>query len=133
MQALKTLFLFTQGEKDSVDEYGQNFRSLWNTMEAFGGSPGVHRGLVQSVLNQPGRVDDPSNITEKERREAEEEVAESVKAALLVSGANKRKYWKLKDELANNYLLRTDQYPHTMDKALRILGNYQTTKVITPF
>ncbi len=25
VQALKTLFLFTQGEKDSVDEYRQNF------------------------------------------------------------------------------------------------------------
>ncbi len=133
MQALKTLFLFTQGEKDSVDEYGKNFRSLWSTVEAFGRSPGVHRGLVQSVLNQPERVDDPSNITEKERREAKEKVAESVKAALLISRANKCRYWKLKDELANNYLLGTDQYPDTMDKALRILGNYQTTKVNTPF
>jgi len=45
VQALKTLFLFTQGEKDTVDEYRRNFRSLWDTVEAFGGSPGIHRGL----------------------------------------------------------------------------------------
>ena len=102
-------------------------------MEAFGGSPGVHEGLVQSVLNQAGRVSDPNNVTEKERREAEEEVAESVKAALLISGTDKRRYGKLKDELANNYLLGTDQYPNMMDKALQILGNFQTTKVNTPF
>jgi hypothetical protein len=49
-----------------------------------------------------------------------------VKAALLISGADKRKYGKLKDELENNYLLGTDQYPDTFEKALRILGNYQT-------
>ena len=28
LQALRTLFLFTQGEKNTVDKYGPNFRSL---------------------------------------------------------------------------------------------------------
>jgi len=68
VQALKTLFLFTQGEKDTVDEYGRNFRSLWDTVEAFGGSPGIHRGLVEGLLNEPGRVANPANITATERR-----------------------------------------------------------------
>ncbi len=40
VQALKTLFLYTQGEKESVDEYARNFKSLWDTVEAFGVSPG---------------------------------------------------------------------------------------------
>jgi hypothetical protein len=48
-----------------------------------------------------------------------------VKAALLISGADRHKYGKLNDELTNNYLLRMDQYPNTFDKAARILGNYQ--------
>ena len=43
VQALKTLFLYAEGEKESVEEYGRNFRSLWDTVEAFGGSPGVHK------------------------------------------------------------------------------------------
>jgi hypothetical protein len=42
VQALKTLFLYTQTEKESVDEYARNFKSLWDTVEAFGGSPGIH-------------------------------------------------------------------------------------------
>ncbi len=42
VQALKTLFLYTQTEKESVDEYAHNFKSLWDTVEAFGGSPGIH-------------------------------------------------------------------------------------------
>jgi hypothetical protein len=54
VQALRTLFLFTQGEKDTVDKYGRNFQSLWDTVEAFGGSPGVHKGLVDGLLRQPG-------------------------------------------------------------------------------
>jgi hypothetical protein len=28
VQALKTLYLYTQGEKDGIDQYGRNFRSL---------------------------------------------------------------------------------------------------------
>ena len=53
VQVLKTLFLFTQGEKDTIDEYGRNFQSLWDTVEAFGVSPGIHRGLVEGLLNEP--------------------------------------------------------------------------------
>jgi hypothetical protein len=46
---------------------------------------------------------------------------------------DKRQYWKLKDELANNYLLGMDQYPDTFNKAVRILGNYQTSRVNMPY
>jgi hypothetical protein len=49
VQALRMLFLFTQGEKDTIDKYGRNFRSLWDTVEAFGGLPGVHKGLVDGL------------------------------------------------------------------------------------
>jgi hypothetical protein len=43
------LFLYTQGEKEEVEKYGRNFRSLWDMVEAFGGSPGVHKGLVDRL------------------------------------------------------------------------------------
>ncbi len=78
-------------------------------------------------------MSDKNNITDNERKSVGEEVNESVKAALLISGAEKCRYGKLKDELANNYLLGTNQYPNTFDKALHILGNYQTTKPNMPF
>ncbi len=119
------LFLFTQGEKDTVDKYGRNFQSLWDTVEAFGGSPGIHKGLVDGLNKESGQVANLANITANERKATEEESNESVKAALLISGAEKCRYGKLKDELANNYLLGTDQYPDIFDKALHILGNYQ--------
>jgi hypothetical protein len=35
----------------------------------------------------------------------------------------------LKDQLANNYLLGTDQYPDTLEKAGRILSNYQSKNI----
>ncbi len=73
------------------------------------------------------------NPTNQEIAKAEDDSCEAVKAALLISGANKRQYRKLKDELENNYLLGSDQYPDTFEKAMRILGNYQVGKTSTPF
>ncbi len=69
---------------------------------------------------------DPNNVTEDELAAMEAEVSEAIKGALLISGADKRCYRKLKDKLTNSYLLGSDQYSDTFDKATRILGNYQT-------
>ena len=130
VQSLKTLFLYTQSNKETVEEYGRNFRSLWDTMEAFGRSPGVHEGLVRGIISNMMQGTTP---TVKERSDAEETASEAVKVALLISGADRRKYGKLKDKLANNYLLDMDQYPDTFEKSLRILGNYQTTTNSQPY
>ena len=112
VQALKMLFLYTQTDKETVEEYAHNFKSLWDTVEAFGGTPGLQQGLVQGVLRAPGRVRDPNNISKQEQQEAEDEVVEAGKAMMLISGANKKRYGRLKEQLANNYLLGTDQYPN---------------------
>ena len=129
VQSLKTLFLYTQTEKDTVETYGRNFRSLWETVEAFGGSPGRHEGLIEAALREKGIT----AATAAQRKDAEETTSEAVKAALLISGADKRKFGKLKDELANDFLLGTNHYPDTYDKAIRILTNYQMTRLNMPY
>ncbi len=133
VQALKMLFLYTQNEKHGVKEYGRNFRSLWDTVEAFGGSPGIHKGMVDAMLQDPKKVADIRNLTAKEFEKVHVEASEAVKEALLISCANKQRFGKLKDDLANNYLLGGDQYPDTVDKALRVLGNYQAPKNMLPY
>jgi hypothetical protein len=39
------LFLYTQGEKDTMEEFGQNFQSLWEMMEAFRDTQECIKGL----------------------------------------------------------------------------------------
>ncbi len=63
----------------------------------------------------------------------ENKANKAVKGALLISRANKQRFGKLKNKLANNYLLGTNQYPNTFEKALRILGNYQSSKSAAPY
>ena len=130
MQVLKTLFLYTQGKNEMVEEYGQNFKSLWDMVEAFGGSPGIHKGLADSILDATVTSGSP---TVAQIKQVGEELSKAVKAVLLISVADRRHYRALKDSLAYNYFLGSDQYPNTLEKVMRILGNYQTTKVATPF
>jgi hypothetical protein len=123
VQSLKTLFLYTQSKSETIEEYGRNFRSLWETAKAFGGLPGIHQGMMDSLMK--GITGSP---TVDQIKKAEETASKVVKGALLISGADKRQFGKLKEKLANNYLLRTDPYPDTTNKALQILGNYQNTR-----
>ncbi len=87
-----------------MEEYGRNFRSLWDMVKAFGGLPGIHKGLVNGLLKNASRVRDPNNVTSTERAQAEQDASKAVKAPLLISRADKQRYGKLKDKLANNYL-----------------------------
>ena len=69
-------------------------------------------GLVEGwLLAKPGRIADINNITNAERAEAETQTLYAIKAAPLISGADKRRYGGLNNDLGNNYLLGSDQYP----------------------
>jgi hypothetical protein len=126
VQALKALLLYSQYKKEAVEEYGHNLKSFLDAVKAFGGTPGLHRGMTKKVA-------DPNNPTADEIAKLENEVNKAVKVALLISGAEKRRFGRLKDDLANNYLLGTDRYPNTFEKVLRILGSYQLTKTGVPY
>ena len=107
---MKTLFLYTQTDKESVEDYSRNLTILWDTVEAFGASPGINRGLVEGwFLAKPGRIADINNITDIEQTESETQTADAVKAALIINGSEKRRYGGLKNDLSNNYLMGADQ------------------------
>jgi hypothetical protein len=55
-----------------------------------GESPGVPKGLVDGLLSNMTQVKDVRKPTYQEIAKAEDDSCKAVKAALLVSGANKR-------------------------------------------
>ncbi len=133
VQALKALFLYTRLEKELVEEYGRNLKSLWDTVEAFGGYPGLHKGMMEALTKDATRFANAGAPTEDEITKMENEAKEAMKTALLISGADKQGYRQLKDELANSYLLGTNQYPNTYEKRMQVLGNYQASRTSIPF
>ncbi len=133
VQVLRSLILYTQSEKEMVEEYGRNLKSLWDTVEAFGGSQGLHKGMMEAMVKDRTSLVDSVAPTKEEMARVENEANEAVKAALLISNADKQQYRKLRDELANDYLFGTDQYHNTYEKAMRILGNYWTFRNMMPY
>jgi hypothetical protein len=65
--------LYTQSEKDTIEEYTRNFWSLWDTVEAFGGSPWIHQGLVDAELKRRGLTDPDNNQLEAAQNVAGEQ------------------------------------------------------------
>ncbi len=116
-----------------VKEYRRNLKSLWDMVEAFGGSPGLLKGTMETLAIDATRFANAAAPTEDEIVKMENEANVAVKAALLISGANKWQYRCLKDQLTNIYLLGTDQYPNTYKKGMQILGNYQVSRTSVPF
>ena len=74
--------------------------------------------MIDGMLKDPTRVANASRPTDAEKKKAEDDATEAVKAALLIRGADKMRFGRLKDELANNHLLGSDQYPNTYEKAM---------------
>ncbi len=133
VQVLKALFLYTQLQKELAKEYGRNLKSLWDTVEAFGDSPGLHKGMIEALAKDAMRFANACAPMEDKITKMENEANKAVKTALLISRADKQQYGRLKDELANSYLLGTDQYPNTYEKGMQILGNYQASRTSIPF
>jgi hypothetical protein len=79
VQALRALFLYTQSKKETVED---------------GETPGLHRGMIEALARNPKKVADPNNLMTDEIAKLENKVNEAVKAALLISGTDKRRFGK---------------------------------------
>ena len=66
------LFLYSQSEKEAVEQYGRNFLAFWETVEAFGGSPGVHQGMINVLLKDPTQIASVGSPTTSEKKKAED-------------------------------------------------------------
>ena len=87
-----------------MEDYPRNLTTLLDTAKAFDAFPGIHMGFIEGwLLDKPGCIADINNITDAERAEAETQTSDVVKAALLISGADKRRYGGLNNDLGNNY------------------------------
>jgi hypothetical protein len=86
VQALKMLFLYTQEDKESMEEYGRILRSLWDTVEAFGGLPGIHKGMTDALLTPVTSMGGVPSAAQQKK--AGEDSSEAVKIALLIRGAD---------------------------------------------
>ena len=122
VQACKNMFLFRQDDTTSTEDYVRDFKSYWDTCEAYKAEPAYHPKLIKARAEEitTGPAPTPTDITD-----AEKQIREEFMAGLLISSANQKHFGILKRDLQNAYLKGQDDYPKTFEEAKRLLGNWK--------
>jgi hypothetical protein len=130
-QAKKKAFCFIQCDGVSNTDYYDEFIAIVKGVESYGGEWGQEPGLIRLKLEGMTGVD-PDNPTPAELDDAKAAAREDFLAMMLLSGANNNRFWKLREDLANDYTKGRDNYPSTVDGMLRLLNNYKLPKQRDP-
>jgi hypothetical protein len=127
-QAKHRVATFYQTYTMSNTEYIQFFTALVGVVETYGGAYGREPGLVRACLAEMKRsdasidVDDPDKVHLKA---AYDTCREEYLACMLLRGACQARYGQLKNDLANDMMKGTDNYPKSMVDATRMLTEYK--------
>jgi hypothetical protein len=124
-QAKKKAYLYIQREGISNTAYMEEFIALIKVVETYGGEWGQEPGLITAKLQADTPMVDIDNPTEAELNRAKEAATEEYLAMMFLSGADKNRYFELRNELSNDYAKGNDNYPSTLDGMLRLLNNYR--------
>ncbi len=116
---------FYQHAEMTTTEYVEFFTALVGVVDTFGGSYGRKPDLVEDEIKIQAGIANCANPTPKELEVAYVTCREEYLACMLLRGADNGRYYKLKDDLANNMALGQDNYPKTIVKTTRLLNDYR--------
>eukprot|EP00957_Ditylum_brightwellii_P044684 3387977-Ditylum_brightwellii.AAC.1 len=111
--AMRSFYLMHQKEMVPYKKYLEAFTNQKNVIEHIRGSVVGHCSLKKMMPKEAG-IKDTSNASGDERGKATADAKEAYLAMAFLASANRAKYGRLLEELANNYLKGTNEYPHTM-------------------
>jgi hypothetical protein len=109
-------------------EYIQFFTALVGVVETYGGAYGREPGLVRACLADMKKsyasidVDDPDK---PHLTAAYATCREEYLACMLLRGACQARYGQLKNDLANDMMKGTDNYPKSIVDATRMLTEFK--------
>ena len=99
---LKKLVNMNQGPTETVENYHQRIDASKDVI-----------GLTWGILYPPELIESKSEADKKKANE-------QLMAMIFLSGADKKRYGKLVEELNNAYLAKKDNYPESLDAALTL-------------
>ena len=91
------MFLFRQSDEALIEDYLQDFKSYWDTCEAYKAEPASHPKLIQARLVEIAA--DGTRPTAAEKTKAELEIKDEFMAGLVISSANQKRFGLLKRDL----------------------------------
>ena len=120
--SVKNLFYFYQKPETTNDEYLKEFNAWVESIDDFdaytlGKFPCLVKKKLEKTYNKTIETATQSEIDAYKKM-----VKKEVMAAVLLSGAAKIHYGRLKSTLAQHMSMRTNQYPHTVEETMNIFN-----------
>eukprot|EP00956_Cyclotella_meneghiniana_P042120 scaffold248363_cov77-Cyclotella_meneghiniana.AAC.3 len=116
-------------QNETNEQYKEEFESIWEIVEQFGGSLTNHPELIERRAAEIAALDEPprdvGEVDDDDREMAATEIANEIKASFMLSGAQERRYGGLKLQLENDYTLGNDRYPKDTEGVLGLMNNYR--------
>ena len=127
-QAKHRVATFYQTYTMSNTEYIQFFTALVGVVETYGGAYGREPGLVQACLTEMKKSDASVDVDDPDKAHLKAAYAtcrDEYLACMLLRGACQARYGQLKNDLANDMMKGSDNYPKTIVDATRMLTEYK--------
>ena len=125
VQGKQKVGTFYQKADQTNGDYAKELLALVRVVETYMRLYGKEPGMIADIFKK-NNITTPSKAN---REEAEEEAREQYVACLITNGADNGRYKQLKDALHNQYTMGTDNYPKTIEGAIKILNNYKVTTI----
>lgn len=128
-ESFKTLCVYFQPDSMSNDDYYQHFKGMIRVLTKFAGEgvighlPLMAATELETMASTGGFT--VSSATDDQRSAAAQVASDKFLAALMLSGANLKRFDSLKKELSNSFAMGVDNYPTTLEEVLDLLNSYK--------
>ncbi len=122
--AIKDLLSFFQKTTQVNMDFHKDFMAMVEVIEEYGGAGSLtyFPNMIKKELESKKIDMDKASVSEM--RDAKKIVRDKFLAVLMLSGANREKYGKLKRSMAENYVTGTSKYPESPEVVLHIPSTY---------
>lgn len=122
--ARKSMYHFyqlMQGKGQSVQQYLETFQNMVEVLDTIGCNVETN-GLVEMVLKDTNLTLQTAN--EEQKLAARKTAKQWYLAISFLLGANQQRFGGLIEDLANDYLMGTDNYPQTLTECFTLLNHW---------
>ncbi len=126
---LRLYMCYQKPQMTNVDYY-KTFKAIRAVVDVHGGRAGFHEGMYKERLREIKtknglNVADPA--TDEMREKAMIESCNEYLGCLFIRNSDEGRYKQLKSTLDNSYLFGKDDYPTSIEDALRMMQNHKPT------
>jgi hypothetical protein len=107
----------------TTQQYYETFKNNVEVIEYCGGAMNQDPSLVDAELTRAGV--NRETATPDELEQAEAAVHEQILAVGLLYGSDRTRYGKMLEDLKNDYIQGTDNYPTTLQQAYNLLVHWK--------